>query len=58
MASGPNSQTILVVGGGIAGITAALEAAECGHDVRLLEQGPNQNTIRSAKLEDMAKKKK
>ena len=41
MASGPNSQTILVVGGGIAGITAALEAAECGHDVCLLEQGPS-----------------
>ena len=27
MASGPNSQTILVVGGGISGVTAALEAA-------------------------------
>jgi quinone-modifying oxidoreductase subunit QmoA len=35
---GPASQTILVVGGGIAGITAALEAAETGHDVILLEQ--------------------
>lgn len=41
MASGPNSQTILVVGGGISGITAALEAAECGYDVVLLEQGPS-----------------
>ena len=38
--NGPESQTILVVGGGIAGITAALEAAETGYDVVLLEQGP------------------
>jgi quinone-modifying oxidoreductase subunit QmoA len=37
--SGPKSQTILVVGGGIAGITAALEAAETGHEVVLLEKG-------------------
>ncbi len=37
---GLGSQTILVVGGGIAGITAAVEAAEAGHDVVLLEQGP------------------
>lgn len=36
----PASQTILVVGGGIAGISAALEAAETGHDVVLLERGP------------------
>ncbi len=34
------SQTILVVGGGIGGITAALEAAETGFDVILLEKGP------------------
>jgi quinone-modifying oxidoreductase, subunit QmoA len=34
------SQTILVVGGGIGGITAALEAAETGFDVVLLEKGP------------------
>ncbi len=39
--AGPASQTILVVGGGIAGISAALEAAETGHDVVLLEQGPS-----------------
>jgi quinone-modifying oxidoreductase subunit QmoA len=32
------SQTILVVGGGIAGITAAVEAAETGYDVILLEK--------------------
>ncbi len=38
--NGPKSQTILVVGGGIAGITAAIEAAETGHDVILLEKGP------------------
>src|SRR5512137_2784636 len=34
------SQTILVVGGGISGMTAALEAAECGHDVVLVEREP------------------
>jgi quinone-modifying oxidoreductase subunit QmoA len=39
--SGPKSQTIVVVGGGIAGITAALEAAETGHDVILIEKGPS-----------------
>ena len=33
-------QTILVVGGGISGMTAALEAAECGREVVLLERGP------------------
>lgn len=32
------NQTILVVGGGISGVTAALEAAECGKDVILLEK--------------------
>jgi quinone-modifying oxidoreductase subunit QmoA len=32
--------TILVVGGGISGMTAALEAAECGQDVVLVERGP------------------
>lgn len=36
--AGPASQTILVVGGGIAGVTAALEAAETGHDVVLVER--------------------
>ncbi|MDA1090857.1 MAG: CoB--CoM heterodisulfide reductase iron-sulfur subunit A family protein [Proteobacteria bacterium] len=39
--SGPDSQTILVVGGGIAGITAAVEVAETGYDVILLERGPS-----------------
>jgi quinone-modifying oxidoreductase subunit QmoA len=35
------NQTILVVGGGISGMTAALEAAECGKDVILLEKTPS-----------------
>jgi len=36
---GAKSQTIVVIGGGIAGITAAVEAAETGYDVVLLEKG-------------------
>ncbi len=38
MAQGQESQTILVAGGGIAGISAAVEAAETGCDVILLEK--------------------
>ena len=34
------NQSILVVGGGISGITTALEAAEAGYDVVLLEKNP------------------
>ncbi|AEA47563.1 hydrogenase iron-sulfur subunit [Archaeoglobus veneficus] len=34
------SRTILVVGGGIAGITAAVEAAEVGYEVILVEKNP------------------
>ena len=34
------NQTILVVGGGISGMTAGVEAAECGRDVVLLEKSP------------------
>ncbi|MBI3370290.1 MAG: CoB--CoM heterodisulfide reductase iron-sulfur subunit A family protein [Betaproteobacteria bacterium] len=34
------SQTIVVVGGGISGMTAALEAAECGRQVLLIEKTP------------------
>ncbi|MFO7717580.1 MAG: CoB--CoM heterodisulfide reductase iron-sulfur subunit A family protein [Thermodesulfobacteriota bacterium] len=34
------SKAILVIGGGFAGITAALEAAEVGHEVYLVEKGP------------------
>ncbi len=37
---GPSSQTILVVGGGISGITVAVEAAEAGYEVMLVERGP------------------
>ena len=33
-----SSETILVIGGGISGMTAALEAAECGKDVILIER--------------------
>src|SRR5208283_3422319 len=33
-------ETILVVGGGISGMTAALEAAECGKQVVLIEKSP------------------
>lgn len=34
------TQTLLVVGGGISGMTAALEAAECGKEVILAERSP------------------
>lgn len=36
-----SNQTILVVGGGISGMTAALEAAECCKDVILAEKTPS-----------------
>ncbi len=39
-ASVATSETILVVGGGISGMTAALEAAECGRPVVLVERSP------------------
>jgi quinone-modifying oxidoreductase, subunit QmoA len=35
------NQTVLVVGGGISGMTAALEAAECGKQVILVEKTPS-----------------
>ncbi len=35
-----SNQSILVVGGGMSGITAALEAAEAGYDVVLVEKNP------------------
>ena len=35
------NETILVVGAGISGISAALEAAECGKDVILIERNPS-----------------
>jgi quinone-modifying oxidoreductase subunit QmoA len=34
------NQTVLVVGGGMTGITAALEAAETGYDIVLVEKNP------------------
>ncbi|GFH62579.1 MAG: quinone-modifying oxidoreductase subunit A [Candidatus Desulfovibrio kirbyi] len=34
------SKAILVVGGGFAGLTAAIEAAELGHDVFIIEKSP------------------
>ena len=34
------NETILVAGGGISGLTAALEAAECGKQVLLVEKAP------------------
>ena len=37
----PTNETILVVGGGISGMTAALEAAECGKEVLLVEKSPS-----------------
>jgi quinone-modifying oxidoreductase, subunit QmoA len=33
-------RSILVIGGGIAGVTAALEAAEAGYDVTIVEKNP------------------
>ena len=36
----PGGNSIVVVGGGISGVTAAIEAAEAGHDVVLLEREP------------------
>ena len=36
----PTSGTILVVGGGISGLTTALEAAEVGNDVIIVEKNP------------------
>jgi len=38
--SAPGANGVLVVGGGISGLTAALEAAEVGQDVFLVERNP------------------
>ncbi len=38
--SGPTNQSILVVGGGMSGMTAAIEAAEAGYEVYLVERNP------------------
>ncbi|SFM66761.1 CoB--CoM heterodisulfide reductase iron-sulfur subunit A family protein [Thermodesulforhabdus norvegica] len=37
---GPVNQSILVVGGGMSGMTAAIEAAEAGYEVYLVEKNP------------------
>jgi quinone-modifying oxidoreductase subunit QmoA len=37
----PDCKPILVIGGGISGITVALEAAEAGYEVALLEKSPS-----------------
>ncbi len=37
----PNGKNVLVVGGGIGGITAALELASCGVNVTMIESGPS-----------------
>jgi quinone-modifying oxidoreductase subunit QmoA len=37
----PTNETILVVGAGISGVSAALEAAECGKEVVLVEKSPS-----------------
>jgi len=37
---GPVSQSILVVGAGMSGLSAAIEAAEAGYDVYLVEKNP------------------
>jgi quinone-modifying oxidoreductase subunit QmoA len=39
-AAAPASDSIMVVGGGISGLTAALEAAEVGYEVFLVEKNP------------------
>ena len=36
----PTSDSILVVGGGISGLTTALEAAEVGYEVFIVEKNP------------------
>ncbi len=40
MGEGKVNQKILVVGGGISGLTVALEAAEAGHEVVIVEKNP------------------
>lgn len=38
--AGEKTKDILIVGGGISGITTAVEAAEVGYEVTLLEKNP------------------
>lgn len=37
----PSGLSILIAGGGIGGLTFAIEAYRKGHDVRLIEKRPN-----------------
>ena len=37
----PVTQRVLVIGGGVAGIESALEIAEAGHQVTLVEREPS-----------------
>ncbi|MEJ7900261.1 MAG: FAD-dependent oxidoreductase, partial [Thermomicrobiales bacterium] len=39
MSSEPRKSTVGVIGGGFAGLTAALRLAQAGHDVTLWEKG-------------------
>ena len=39
--SDEGAKSILVIGGGISGITTAVEAAETGHNVVLVEKNPS-----------------
>ena len=42
----PNSGIdVLIVGAGLAGLTAAIECVRKGHRVRVLERGPDINTM-------------
>ena len=44
----PASESIMVVGGGISGLTTAIEAAEVGYEVFLVEKNPSiENFINS-----------
>ncbi|MCW5210463.1 FAD-dependent oxidoreductase, partial [Desulfobulbus sp. N3] len=40
MSDATKTGAVLVVGGGISGLTAALEAAEVGNDVYIIEKNP------------------
>ncbi|MBM3554784.1 MAG: hydrogenase iron-sulfur subunit [Alphaproteobacteria bacterium] len=49
---GPYSERVMVVGGGIAGLTAAREAARAGYDVLLVEAG----TALGGRMRDLSKR--
>ncbi|MGB9092826.1 MAG: FAD-dependent oxidoreductase [Gallionella sp.] len=54
------NQTILVVGGGIGGMSAALEAVECGKQVILVERNPilDGHVIQPERVQNIAEQKK